>query len=112
VSLPNDPPPLSPPPKPKITAEERRRRDVEWLTLIRLRMAIWRALGDRGTTTPAEIGVALGMPPAEATKLLTGINGAKAMSRSSRPRRPGWGCRCRYRTRDACEPGPQPDIAG
>ena len=37
----------------------------------RLRMAIGRKLEDRGITTPAEIGVALGMPVAEATGLLT-----------------------------------------
>ena len=61
-----------PPAKPKITAEERRRRDADRLKTIRLRMAIGRELADRGIITPAEIGVALGMPPAEATKLLTG----------------------------------------
>jgi hypothetical protein len=40
--------------------------------MIRLKMAIGRELDDRGITTPAEIGAALGMPPVEATKLLTG----------------------------------------
>jgi hypothetical protein len=59
------------PTKPKITPEERRRRTADRLTMIRLKMAIGRALDDRGTTSPAEIGAALGMPPAEATKLLT-----------------------------------------
>ena len=39
--------------------------------MIRLRMAIGRALDDREITTPAAIGEALGMPAAEATKLLT-----------------------------------------
>jgi hypothetical protein len=34
-------------------------------------MAIGRELDDRGTTAPAAIGAALGMPVAEATKLLT-----------------------------------------
>ena len=34
-------------------------------------MAIGRELNDRGITTPAAIGAALGMPAAEATKLLT-----------------------------------------
>jgi hypothetical protein len=34
-------------------------------------MAIGRELDERGITTPADIGAALGMPPAEATKLLT-----------------------------------------
>ena len=33
-------------------------------------MAIGRELDERGITTPAEIGVALGMPAAEATGLL------------------------------------------
>jgi hypothetical protein len=36
-----------------------------------LRMAIGRELEDRGITTPAAIGAALGMPAKEATKLLT-----------------------------------------
>jgi hypothetical protein len=36
-----------------------------------LRLAIGCELDDRGITTPAEIDVALGMPLAEATKLLT-----------------------------------------
>jgi hypothetical protein len=35
-------------------------------------MAIGRELEDRGIVTPTEIGAALGMPPAEAIKLLTG----------------------------------------
>ena len=34
-------------------------------------MAIGRELDERGITTPAAIGEALGMPAAEATKLLT-----------------------------------------
>jgi hypothetical protein len=34
-------------------------------------MMIWQALDDRGITTPAEIGEALGMPGADAAKLLT-----------------------------------------
>jgi hypothetical protein len=34
-------------------------------------MAIHRELDERGATTPAAIGEALGMPAAEATKLLT-----------------------------------------
>jgi hypothetical protein len=41
------------------------------LTTIRLRMAIGQALDDRGITTPAAIGQALGMPAKEATSLLT-----------------------------------------
>jgi hypothetical protein len=65
---PNQPPP---PEKPKLSAEERRVRQADRLTTIRLRMAIGRELEDRGITTPAAIGEALGMPAADATKLLT-----------------------------------------
>ena len=54
-----------------MSAEERRVREADRLRSIRLRMAIGRELDDRGITTPAEIGAALGMPAAEATKLLT-----------------------------------------
>jgi hypothetical protein len=68
--FPDDPPPASPT-KPKVTGEERRRRADGRLVTIRMRMAIWRALDDQGITAPAEIGVALGTPAAEATKLLT-----------------------------------------
>jgi hypothetical protein len=60
-----------PPAKPKLSPEERRRRDADRLKSLRLRMAISRELDERGITTPNEIGAALGMPPAEATKLLT-----------------------------------------
>jgi hypothetical protein len=63
MTLPPDPPP---PAKPT-----RQAREADRLTSIRLRMAIGRELDDRGITTPANIGVALGMPAAEATKLLT-----------------------------------------
>ncbi|MBL6458849.1 hypothetical protein JMJ55_26305 [Belnapia sp. T6] len=54
----------------KITPEERRRRTADQLKTIRLRMAIGRELDNRGITTPAGIGAALGMPPAEAASLL------------------------------------------
>jgi hypothetical protein len=57
--------------KPKLSAEERRARQADRLKCIRLRMAIGRELDDRGITTPAAIGAALGMPAQEATKLLT-----------------------------------------
>jgi hypothetical protein len=60
-----------PAPKPKMTAEERRARQADRLKAIRLRMAIWRKMEDRGTTTPAQIGAAVGMLPAEAYSLLT-----------------------------------------
>ena len=68
MSLPPDQPP---PEKPKQSAVERRVRQADRLVTIRLRMAIWRELEDRGITTPAAIGEALGMPTAEATSLLT-----------------------------------------
>src|SRR5215218_4440268 len=68
--FPDEPPP--PPAKPKLSAEQRRARQEDRLTTIRLRMAIGRELEDRGITTPAALGEALGMPAAEATKLVTG----------------------------------------
>src|SRR6478735_7749233 len=67
--------PDQPPPalaKPKLMSEERRARQADRLVTIRLRMAIGRELEDRGITTPAAIGEALGMPATEATKLLRG----------------------------------------
>ena len=71
MSLPPDQPPSSPPAKPKLSAEDRRARQADRLTTIRLRMAIGRELDDRGISTPTEIGAALGMSAADATKLLT-----------------------------------------
>jgi hypothetical protein len=68
--FPDPPPPPSPPPKPKLTAEERRARQADQIMRIRFRIMIWRELEDRGITTPAGIGAALGMAPAEATALL------------------------------------------
>ena len=68
---PDQPPPTSPPEKPKQSAEERRVRQEDRLASIRLRMAIGRELDERGITTPAAIGEALGMPAAGATSLLT-----------------------------------------
>jgi len=68
--FPDDPPPPSPPAKPKLTSTERRAPQADRLTTIRLRLAIWRHLDECEITTPAEIGVALGMPAAEATSLL------------------------------------------
>ena len=62
---------LLPSAKPKLSAQERRAREADRLKTIRLRVTIGRELDDRGITTPAEIGAALGMPAAEATKLLT-----------------------------------------
>jgi hypothetical protein len=70
MTLPPDQPP-APPEKPKMSAKERRLRQEDRLKTIRLRMAINRELDERGITTPAEIGEALGMPAAEAVKLMT-----------------------------------------
>ena len=68
--FPDQPPPASPPAKPKLTPEERRARYTDRLTTIRLRMLIFRELENRGITTPAAIGEALGMLAAEAASLL------------------------------------------
>jgi hypothetical protein len=68
MTLPPDQP-SSPPAK--ISAEERQARQAARPTMIRLRMAIGRELDERDITTPAAIGEALGMPAAEASKLLT-----------------------------------------
>jgi pyruvate/2-oxoglutarate dehydrogenase complex dihydrolipoamide acyltransferase (E2) component len=65
----SDQPP--PPPKPKYTAQEQRVQREERRKTVRLRMAIWQELDDRGITTPDDIGAALGMLAAEAIKLLT-----------------------------------------
>jgi hypothetical protein len=59
-----------PPVKPKISPGEHRRRAADRLRTIRLRMAIGRELDDWGIRTPAQIGVALGMLPAEVIGLL------------------------------------------
>ena len=68
---PDLPLPASPPAKPKLTPQERHARQAARLTTIRLRMLIGRELDERNITAPADIGVVLGMPAAEATKLLT-----------------------------------------
>ena len=68
--FPDLPPVPSPPEKPKISAAERRLRREDRLKTINLRMTIWHELDKCGITTPAEIGVALGMPAAEAASLL------------------------------------------
>jgi hypothetical protein len=54
-----------------MSAEERRIRQADRLASIRLRIAIGRELDERDITTPVAIGEALGMPPAEAVKLMT-----------------------------------------
>jgi hypothetical protein len=63
-----------PPAKPKMTAEDRRRREADRLKTIRLRMAIGRELDDRGITDPVAIGDALGIPTREANKLLVRLH--------------------------------------
>ena len=63
--------PLPPPVKPKLAAQERRRRQEDRLAALRLRMAIGRELEEREVTDPAAIGAALGLPAGEAAKLLT-----------------------------------------
>jgi hypothetical protein len=63
--------PPQPPTKPKLSAQERRRRWEDRLAALRLRMAIGRELEERGIADPAAIGAALGLPAGEATKLLT-----------------------------------------
>ena len=68
----NLPPNQPTPTKPKLTAGSYHTRQADRLATIRLRMAIWGALGKRDITGPAAIGAALGMPVAEAAKLLTG----------------------------------------
>jgi hypothetical protein len=68
----DQPPPAALPAKPKLTPEERRARYADRLTTIRLRMLIFQELECRDITTPAAVGEAIGMPAAEATKLLRG----------------------------------------
>lgn len=62
---------VPPPAKPKLSPQERRRRWEERLTALRLRMAIGRALDERGIADPAAVGAALGMPAKEAAGLLS-----------------------------------------
>ncbi|MDO9712377.1 hypothetical protein [Paracraurococcus lichenis] len=57
--------------KTKLASSDRQRRFNDRVACIRLRMAIGQALDDRGITTLAAIGEALGMPAAEANGLLT-----------------------------------------
>ena len=59
------------PAKPKLPSDKRRAREVDRLKTIRLRVTIGRELDNRSITSPAEIGAALGLPTAEAAKLLT-----------------------------------------
>jgi hypothetical protein len=58
------------PVKARPSATDRRARQADRLTTIRLRMAIWRELHDRGVTGAAGVGEALGLPAAAAAALL------------------------------------------
>ncbi len=69
MSGPDLPSPPSPA-KAKLSAAERKSRQADRLTTIRLRMAIHRVLDDRGLSSPAEVGEALGLPAAAAASLL------------------------------------------
>jgi hypothetical protein len=68
MSLPPDQPPAA---RPKRTFEERQALQADQLAPMRLRMAINYELEKRGITTPKALGAMLGMPRAEAKKLLT-----------------------------------------
>lgn len=57
-------------PKPKLSREEMQARKATQLRAIRLRITIDCALDDRGITIADRIGIALGLPAAEATALL------------------------------------------
>jgi hypothetical protein len=59
-----------PPVKPKLTSAEQRQRREDRIACIRLRMAIGQELDERGITTPAAIGEALGMEAEAAHGLL------------------------------------------
>jgi hypothetical protein len=63
--------PPQPAAKPTLSSQERRLRREDRLAALRLRMAIGRALEERGIADPAAIGAALGLPAGEAAKLLT-----------------------------------------
>lgn len=68
ILFPDQPPP---PAKPKLSAQQRQARRADQLRTIRLRMLIGNELDARSIMDPTAIGVALGMPGAEAVKLLS-----------------------------------------
>ena len=76
---------MSDPAKPKLTSAEQRQRREDRITTIKLRMAIGQELDNRGVTTPAAIGEALGMPAAEAQGLLTRHRWRRVTWPGSRP---------------------------
>ena len=55
-------PHLPTPAKPKLPSDKRRAREADRLKTIRLRVTIGRELDNRGITSSAEIGAALGIP--------------------------------------------------
>lgn len=57
-------------PKPKRSREKVRAQIAKRLRAIRVKMAIHRALDNRGITTSSGIGAALDLPAADAVKLL------------------------------------------
>jgi hypothetical protein len=72
MNLFHDLPPLAASPaKPKLTPDERRAREADRLSSIRLQMAIGQELEERGINDPHAIASALGIPAREADKLLT-----------------------------------------
>jgi hypothetical protein len=96
---------MPPPEKPKLSVEERRRRQADRLASIRLRMAIGRELENRGITTPSAIGAALGLPATEAAKLLTRHQWREGDVALLEAAAAGSGCGCR--TRGAPQPTPR-----
>ena len=64
---------VPPPPatKPKLSARERRAPQEDRPAALRLRMAIGRGMDEGGVADPAAVGAGLGLPAAEAAKLLT-----------------------------------------
>ena len=63
--------PSDPPTKPKRSREEIRAQIAVRLRAIRLKMAIYRKLDEKGAITPAAIGNALDLPAVEAAALLS-----------------------------------------
>ena len=57
--------------KPRLAAAEAKIRKADRLQAIRLKMAIYRALDDRGIITPDGIGAVLEMPVGQAAALLS-----------------------------------------
>jgi hypothetical protein len=58
------------PSKLRLTAQQRQIRLANRRTITCLRIAIGQVLDERGITTPAEIGSAVGMPPEDAVMLV------------------------------------------